>query len=231
GDGETVTALELISFVARIAMWAIVLLLVLNHLGVNITALVAGLGVGGVAVALALQNVLGDLLASLAIVLDKPFVVGDTIAVGDVTGQVERVGIKTTRLRSVDGEQLVVANADLLKSRIHNFRQMTERRVLFGLGIAYETPQDKREAVPALLREIVLAQKGVRFDRAHFKGFGDSALLLEVVYYVLDRDYNVYMDAQQAINLEIGRRFRDEGIEFAYPTRTVFLRQESTLAA
>ena len=129
-------------------MWAIVLLLVLNHLGVNITALVAGLGIGGVAVALALQNVLGDLLASLAIVLDKPFVVGDAIAVGEVSGQVERVGIKTTRLRSVDGEQLVVSNADLLKSRIRNFRRMTERRVLFGLGIAYETPHDKLARVP-----------------------------------------------------------------------------------
>ena len=171
-------------------MWAVVLLIVLNHLGVNITALVAGLGIGGVAVALALQNVLGDLLASLAIVLDKPFVVGDSIGVGEVSGQVERVGIKTTRLRSVEGEQLVIANADLLKSRIRNFRRMTERRVQFALGIAYETPHDKLAAVPDILREIVMAEQRVRFDRAHFKGFGDSALLLEIVYFVLDRDYN-----------------------------------------
>jgi small-conductance mechanosensitive channel len=230
GDGETVTALGLISFVSRLVMWVIVVLLVLNHLGVNITALVAGLGIGGVAVALALQNVLGDLLASLAIVLDKPFVVGDAIAVGEVSGQVERVGIKTTRLRSVNGELLVLSNAELLKSRIHNYRQMTERRVQFGLGIACETPQDKLERVPGMLQEIVLAQPGVRFDRAHFKGYGDSALLLEVVYYVLDRDYNVYMDVQQALNLEIGRRFSAEGIAFAYPTRTVYLRQEGGAA-
>jgi small-conductance mechanosensitive channel len=224
GDGETVTALALISFVSRVMMWVIVVLVILNHLGVNITALVAGLGIGGVAVALALQNVLGDLLASLAIVLDKPFVVGDTIMVGDVSGQVERVGIKTTRLRSVNGELLVVSNAELLKTRIHNYRQMTERRVLFGLGIAYETPQDKLERLPEMLREIVMAQKRVRFDRAHFKGYGESALLLEVVYYVLDRDYNLYMDVQQAINLEINRRFQAEGIEFA--TRTVYIREE-----
>lgn len=229
GDGETVTALGLISFVSRAAMWVIVVLLILNHLGVNITALVAGLGIGGVAVALALQNVLGDLLASLAIVLDKPFVVGDAIMVGDVSGQVERVGIKTTRLRSLNGELLVVSNAELLKARIHNYRQMTERRVQFGLGIAYETPQDKLERVSLMLQEIVMAQPRVRFDRAHFKGYGDSALLLEVVYYVLDRDYNVYMDVQQALNLEIARRFRAEGIEFAYPTRTVFLRSEPAL--
>ena len=230
GDGETVTALALISFVARVVMWVIVMLLILNHLGVNITALVAGLGIGGVAVALALQNVLGDLLASLAIVLDKPFVVGDTIMVGDVSGQVERVGIKTTRLRSVNGELLVVSNAELLKTRIHNYRQMTERRVLFGLGIAYETPQVKLERLPETLREIVMAQERVRFDRAHFKGYGDAALLLEVVYYVLDRDYNLYMDVQQAINLEINRRFRAEGIEFAYTTRAVYLRQESAVS-
>ena len=231
GDGETVTALALISFVSRVVMWLIVVLLILNHLGVNITALVAGLGIGGVAVALALQNVLGDLLASLAIVLDKPFVVGDTIMVGDVSGQVERVGIKTTRLRSVGGELLVISNAELLKTRIHNYRQMTERRVLFGLGVAYDTPQDRLERVPEMLREIVMAQKRVRFDRAHFKGHGDAALLLEVVYYVLDRDYNLYMDVQQAINLEINRRFQAEGIEFAYPSRTVYFRQEPAATA
>jgi small-conductance mechanosensitive channel len=226
GDGETVTALELISFVARVTMWAIVLLVVLNHLGVNITALVAGLGIGGVAVALALQNVLGDLLASLSIVLDKPFVVGDAIAVGESSGQVERVGIKTTRLRSVDGEQIVLSNGDILKSRIRNFRRMTERRVAFGLGIAYETDYETLVRVPDILREIVMAQERVRFDRAHFKAYGEFALLFEVVYVVLERDHNLYMDVQQAINLEIARRFRAEGIAFAYPTRTVYLRQE-----
>ena len=225
-DGETVTALELISVVARLAMWAVATLLILNHLGVNITALVAGLGIGGVAVALALQNVLGDLLASLAIVLDKPFVVGDAIAVGGVSGQVERVGIKTTRLRSIDGEQLVISNAELLKTRIHNYRRMTERRVQFGVGIAYETVQDKLARLPDMLREIVMSEPRVRFDRAHFKGFGDSALLLEVVYFVLDRDYRVYMDVQQALNLEIVRRFRAEDIAFAYPTQTLYLRSE-----
>src|SRR5262249_49016232 len=190
--------------------------------GVNVTAVVAGLGIGGVAVALALQNVLGDLLASLAIVLDKPFVVGDSIAVGGVSGQVERVGIKTTRLRSADGEQLVISNAELLKTRIHNYRRMTERRVQLGLGIAFETAQDKLPRLPDILREIVMAEPRVRFDRAHFKGFGESALLLEVVYFVLDRDYNIYMDVQQALNLEIIRRFQVEGVVFTYPTRKLY---------
>ncbi|MCC7487717.1 MAG: mechanosensitive ion channel family protein [Burkholderiales bacterium] len=229
-DGEAVTAMGLISFLARVTVWTITLLLVLNHLGVNITALVAGLGIGGVAVALALQNVLGDLLASLAIVLDKPFVVGDFIVVDNLRGEVERVGIKTTRIRSLDGEQLIVSNADLLKSRIRNLRRMTRRRVEFTVGIAYETAPEKLARVPALLRGIVQAQPRAGFDRAHFKQLGDSALVFEVVYFVPDPDTNAYMDMQQAINLEIFRRFAAEGIEFAYPTQTVHVRAPANLA-
>jgi small-conductance mechanosensitive channel len=230
-DGETLTALALISFLARLLVWTIALLLVLNHLNVDITALVTGLGIGGVAVALAVQNILGDLLASLSIVLDKPFVVGDFIVVGDLRGTVERVGIKTTRIRSLDGEQLVVSNGDLLKSRIHNYKRMSERRVLFDIAIAYETPQEKVAAVSVMLREIVMAQPSTRFDRAHFKEFGDSALVLEVVYFVLDADFNRYMDVQEALNLEILRRFRAEGIQFAYLTQALFHRTGNAGAA
>ena len=230
-DGASLTALALVSFLARVVVWAIALLLVLNHLNVDITALVAGLGIGGVAVALALQNILGDLLASLSIVLDKPFVVGDFIVVGDSSGVVERVGIKTTRIRSLDGEQLIVPNGDLLKNRIRNFKRMSERRVLFTVRIAYETPPDKVARASVVLREIVQAQPKTRFDRAHFKEFGDSALVLEAVYFVLDSDYNLYMDTQQAINLEVIRRFRDEGIEIAYPTQTMYLRPAADAAA
>lgn len=223
GDGEALTALSLLGFAARITVWTITLLLVLNHLSFDVTALVAGLGVGGVAVALAVQNILGDLFASLSIVLDKPFVVGDFIVVDGLRGTVERVGIKTTRLRSLDGELLVFSNADLLKSRIRNFQRMFDRRVEFSIGITYQTPLDKMQRIPQWLRAIVVEQAQARFDRAHFKQYGDSALVFEIVYYVLSPDYNVYMDVHQSINLAIFECFAREGVEFAYPTRTVRL--------
>jgi len=187
---------------------------------------VAGFGIGGVAVALAVQSVLGDLFASLSIILDKPFVVGDFIVVDNLRGTVERVGVKTTRLRSLDGELLVFSNGDLLKSRIRNFRRMYDRRVEFTLGVTYRTPLEKLRRIPQWLREIIAAQPRTRFDRAHFKQYGDSALVFEIVYYVLDRDYNLYMDIHQAINLAICEHFGREGIEFAFPTRTVYLTEE-----
>ncbi len=227
---EGATALSLLTFAAQVALWTIVLLAALDQLGFNITALVAGLGIGGVAVALAVQNILGDLFASLSIVLDKPFAVGDFIVIDDLRGEVERVGIKTTRVRSLDGEMLVFANSDLLKSRIRNFQRMRERRVLFTIGVTYQTPVDKLKAVPQWLREAVETQPRARFDRAHFKEHGDSALVFEIVYYVLDRDYNLYMDVQQAINLAVHRRFEREGVEFAYPTWTLHVHAVPAMA-
>jgi small-conductance mechanosensitive channel len=225
-DPASATTLNGLTILARIVLWVVLVLLALDNLGVNISALVAGLGIGGVAIALAIQNILGDLFASLSIVLDKPFVVGDFIVIGDLMGTVEHVGLKTTRVRSLSGEQLVFANADLLGSRIRNFKRMSERRVLFTLGVTYQTPSARLSAIPEILREIIAANQGVRFDRAHFKSYDDSALTFEIVYYVLDPDYNRYMDTQQRINLEIYRRFEREGIEFAYPTHTVYLRSE-----
>ena len=225
-DSGVVTALELIGFAGRAVVWGLTLLFVLSHLGFNITALVAGLGVGGVAVALAVQNILGDLFASLSIVLDKPFVVGDFIVVDSLRGTVERVGIKTTRLRSLDGELLVFSNADLLKSRIRNFKRMFDRRVEFTVGVTYQTPLEKLRLIPQWLGNIVGEQQHARLDRAHFKQYGDSALVFEVVYYVLDPAYNTYMDVHQAINLAIFERFGREGVEFAYPTHTVHLAHE-----
>jgi small-conductance mechanosensitive channel len=222
-DPEGVTTLGAIAFLARVALWAVALLLILDNLGVDVTALVAGFGIGGIAVALAVQNILADLFASLSIVLDKPFVVGDFIIVGDLLGTVERIGIKTTRVRSLSGEQLVFSNGDLLGSRIRNFKRMYERRVVFALGVVYQTPPDKLEAISRMLSEIVRAQADVRFDRAHFKSFGDFSLNYEIVYYVLSPDYNKSMDIQESINLAIARRFAAEGIEFAYPTQTLFL--------
>lgn len=224
-DPGSLAALNVSSWVGRLIVWSIVLLLILDNLGINITALVAGLGVGGIAVALAVQNILGDLFASLSIVLDKPFAVGDFIIIDDYLGSVENVGLKTTRLRSLSGEQLVMSNADLLSSRIRNYGRMYERRIVFNLGVTYQTPRDKLKKIPGIIREAVEAQDKTRFDRSHFKGYGDFALDFETVYYVLEPDYNVYMDIQQAVNLAIHERFEQETIEFAYPTQTVFVQR------
>jgi small-conductance mechanosensitive channel len=226
-DPAAVTTISALGFLSRLVIWSVVLLLALDNLGIHVTALVAGLGVGGIAVALAVQNVLGDLFASLSIVLDKPFVNGDFIIVDDLLGSVEHVGLKTTRVRSLSGEQLVFANADLLGSRIRNYGRMYERRVVFGIGVTYQTPREKLERIPALIQEAVESQETTRFDRSHFQKYGDFALQFETVYYVLTSDYNTYMDRQQAINLAIHEAFEEEGIDFAYPTQTVFVARES----
>jgi small-conductance mechanosensitive channel len=210
-------------FVGRLVLWAVVLLLVLDNLGVDVTALVAGLGVGGIAVALAVQNILGDLFASLSIVLDKPFTIGDFLIIDDYLGSVEHIGLKTTRMRSLSGEQLVFSNTDLLKSRIKNYGRMFERRVIFDIGVTYQTPREKLQMIPDIIRSAIEAQEPVRFDRSHFRAYGDFSLSFETVYYVLKPDYNLYMDIQQAINLHIHARFEAEGIEFAYPTQTLFV--------
>ena len=230
-DPGSVAALNVSSWVGRLIVWSVVLLLILDNLGINITALVAGLGVGGIAVALAVQNILGDLFASLSIVLDKPFAVGDFIIIDDYLGSVENVGLKTTRLRSLSGEQLVMSNADLLSSRIRNYGRMYERRIVFNLGVTYQTPRDKLKKIPGIIRQAVEGQDKTRFDRSHFKGYGDFALDFETVYYVLEPDYNVYMDIQQAVNLAIHERFEQETIEFAYPTQTVFVQRIGASAA
>jgi small-conductance mechanosensitive channel len=213
-----------------VAVWAMVLILALDNLGVDITALVAGLGIGGVAVALATQNILGDLFASVSILLDKPFVVGDFVVVNEFLGTVEHIGVKTTRLRSLSGEQLVFANNDLLQSRLRNFKRMHERRVLFSVGVVYQTPRDKLAEIPVILRRLIAELPDTRFDRSHFSGFGDFALLFETVYYVLSPDYNRYMDLQQQLLLGIHREFARLGIEFAYPTQTLFVQRQPAQA-
>lgn len=222
-DAATATTMGLLGFLAKLVLWMVIVLIALDHLGVEITTLIAGLGIGGIAVALAVQNVLGDLFASLSIVLDKPFVVGDFIIVDEYLGTVERIGLKTTRIRSLFGEQLVFSNNDLLRSRIRNYKRMYERRVVFSFGVTYQTPYEKLAAIPRIIREIIESQDQTRFDRAHFKEYGNFSLNFEVVYYVRSPDYNLYMDIQQAINLAIYNRFKEEGIEFAYPTQTVYV--------
>ncbi len=229
-DPGVATAMGAVMFLVRVAVWGAVLLIALDTMGVDITTLIAGLGVGGIAVALAVQNVLGDLFASLAIVLDKPFVVGDFIDLGGHMGTVENVGLKTTRVRSLSGEELVIANSDLLSSRIRNYKRMSQRRALFEIGVVYGTPSDKLRRIPDLIRKAVESRDNTRFDRSHFKAFGDSALLFETVYFMTVPDYNAYMDTQQAINLELYQRFEAEEIEFAFPTQTLFLKPETAAA-
>jgi len=223
-DASRLTTIRSARFIARLILYSIVLMLALDNIpGVEITTLIASLGIGGIAVALAVQNVLADLFASLSITLDKPFVIGDFIIVGEFMGTVENIGLKTTRIRSLSGEQLIFSNNDLLGSRIRNYKRMSERRIIFSLGVTYQTSREKLERVPGMIRQAIEAQEQTRFDRSHFKQYGDFALVFEAVYYMLVPDYNAYMDTQQAINLAIHGMFEKEGIEFAYPTQTVYI--------
>ncbi|MGD9209505.1 MAG: mechanosensitive ion channel family protein [Desulfobacteraceae bacterium] len=226
-QGERITTMRAIGFVGRLTLVSVATLVALDNIpGVRITTLIASLGIGGIAVAMAVQNILADLLASLSIVFDKPFVIGDFIIVDTHMGAVEYIGLKTTRLRSLSGEQLVFANNDLLQSRIRNYKRMAERRVVFLIGVLYQTEYEQLVKIPKIIREIIETRDNVRFDRSHFQGYGDSALNFETVYYILSADYNVYMDIQQAINLEIFRRFKEDNISFAYPTRTLYLQSK-----
>jgi small-conductance mechanosensitive channel len=222
-DRAAASSIGVVAFIARAVVWVMVALLALENVGVNITTLVAGLGVGGVAVALALQNILGDLFASLSITFDQPFFVGDFVIVDAFMGSVEHIGIKSTRLRSLTGEQIVMSNADLLKSRLRNYGRMTERRVLFTIGVTYDAPVEKLEQIPGIIRGIIEAQEGTRFDRCHFANHGACSLDFETVYYVLSADYNRHMDIQQEIRLRIHREFARLGVEFAYPTQRLIL--------
>jgi small-conductance mechanosensitive channel len=224
-DRIGVAALRAIGIAARVVAWIIIVLVAIQAIfDKNVWPLMTGLGVGGIAIALAVQNILGDLLAAVAIVFDRPFDVGDTIQVDQMVGKVEQIGLKTTRVRSVTGEQLILGNGELLKSRLRNYRRMYERRALLHLDLEYDTDAAVVERVPGMIRQIIEAQGATRFERSHFAGFMENALRIETVYYVLDPDYNRFMDAQQAINLAILRRFAADNIRFAFPTRTVELK-------
>ena len=217
------TGMTALSVVARAVVWALFVLLLLQNLGVQVTALITGLGIGGIAIALAVQNVLGDLLASLSIIFDRPFEVGDFVIVDDLMGTVENVGLKTTRMQSITGEQLVFNNSDLLSSRIRNYKRMKERRILFSIGVVYGTSRSLLEEIPELVQAAIEQADEARFDRCHFKEFGDSALIFEAVYYMQVPDYAVFMDVQQAINLELYEVFEARGIEFAFPSQTIYV--------
>ena len=221
------TSINAIAFVSKIVIWSALILVALDSMGINITTVVAGLGIGGVAIALAIQNILGDLFASLSIILDKPFVIGDFIILNDYLGRVEYIGLKTTRVRSLSGEQIVFSNSDLLSSRVRNYGRMFERRVPFIIGVTYDTPRDKLKRIPEIIRDVIESQENTRFDRSHFMKYGDYALQFETVYYVLSPDYNIFMDIQQSINLMIHEAFEREQISFAYPTQKLFVSQAS----
>ncbi len=218
------TAVLAVGFLARAVIWSFVLVATLNAFGYDVTALVAGVGITGVAIALAVQNILGDLFAALSIVVDKPFQVGETIDVAGQVGTVERIGLKTTRVRALQGEEVVYSNTELLRARLHNYTRMRERRLVMTLAVSYETPQATVARIPAMIREAILAQPNVRFDRAHLAKLGESSLDYESVFYSLDPDANVGMDLKQAVYLALLRRFELEGVTLAYPTRVIIQR-------
>lgn len=218
-DAARAGSFEVLLFVARIVIFSFALMLALDNLGVQIKPLLAGLGIGGLAIALAVQTVLGDLFASLSITLDKPFEIGDALAVDDIVGTVERIGIKSTRLRSLGGEQIIISNADLLKSRVRNYKRMGERRYVFNLGVTYETPRELLAGVPAIVEATVRAQPKTRFDRCHLMKLGASSLDFETVYFVTEPDYLVFANIQQTINLALLEEFAKRGIDLAYPTQ------------
>jgi small-conductance mechanosensitive channel len=213
------SSLEVVLFVAAIVIWSIAFLLALDNLGVQIRPLLAGLGIGGIALALAVQTVLSDLLASLSIALDRPFIIGDSLTIDDYQGTVEYIGVKSTRLRSVSGEQIIFANGDIVKARVRNFGRMKERRALFRVGVDYGTPVPALVAIPRAVREIIEATPDTRFERCHLLSW-DSALQFEVVYFMTRPDYAAYADTQQRINLRILERLRvmEVNLAAAMPT-------------
>jgi small-conductance mechanosensitive channel len=225
-DPGMVTALGAIGFIVRISVFTVIFLMGMDNLGIEIGPLVASLGIGGIAIALAVKDVLGDLFASLSIVFDKPFVVGDYIQVGSYQGTVEHVGLKTSRLTSLTGEQLVFNNSDLLGSRIQNYKRRQERRIAFKIGVTYDTPKSKLEKIPGIVREIIEPKERTRFERCFFIEFGDSAMIFDVVYFMEIPDYQAYGETRQAINLDLVEAFEREGIEFAFPSQTLYLKSE-----
>jgi small-conductance mechanosensitive channel len=217
-----------IMVVLKILVWSIGLLALFSNLGYDVTTVLTGLGIGGIAIALAAQNILGDLFNYFVIFFDRPFEVGDFITVDDKKGTVEYIGIKTTRIRSITGEQLIISNSNLTSSRIHNFKRLESRRVVFTIGVVYGLPLEKLRMIPDIIKQIVEKSALVRFDRVHFTRYGDFSLDYEVVFFVDTPEYNTYMDILQQINFGIYEKFASEKIDFAFPTQTlIFNRPEN----
>lgn len=227
GGEEKVKQMGGIILIINGVIWMIGLIFMLSNLGYDVSAIIAGMGIGGIAIALAAQNIIGDLFNYFVIFFDRPFEVGDFLVVEDKNGIVDKIGIKTTRIKTLSGEQLVFANSDLTSSRIHNYKKMQRRRIVFTVGVTYETPVEQVKMIPGLLKEIVESEDRVDFDRAHLRAFGDSSLDYEIVYIINSADYNTYMDIQQDFNFQIYQKFSELSISIAFPTRTLYLRNEN----
>jgi small-conductance mechanosensitive channel len=226
GGEEKVKQMKGVILILNFIIWGLGIVFLFDNLGYDVTAVIAGLGIGGIAIALAAQNILGDLFNYFVIFFDRPFEIGDFLVIDDKKGTVEHIGIKTTRLKSLSGEQLVFSNSDLTDSRIHNFKGMPRRRIVFSVGVIYQTTKQQLEEIPSIMKHAIEKVGGGTFDRAHFSSFGDFSLNFEAVYFVESGDYNTYMDTQQKINLYLYEEFEKKEIEFAYPTQTLFLAKD-----
>lgn len=213
--------------ILNLVAWSIAIIILLDNLGIKVSALVAGLGIGGIAIALAAQTLLGDFFSYFIIFFDRPFKIGDFIIVGDYLGTVDHIGLKTTRIHSLSGEQIVFSNQDLTNSRVRNYKQMDRRRVAFQFGVIYQTSLEQLKKIPRIVEDIITNIPETSFDRAHFASYGDFSLNFEVVYYVQGSNYNKYMNVQQEINFQLKEAFEKQEIEFAYPTQTVLLTNEN----
>ncbi|MFW6287757.1 MAG: mechanosensitive ion channel family protein [bacterium] len=206
----------------KLLIWLLAILLIMDNIGIKLSGLIAGLGIGGIAIAFAAQAILEDIFSYFIMFFDKPFEVGDFLIIDDFLGSVEYIGLKTTRIRSIGGEQLIFANKDLVNSRIKNYKRMEKRRILFKFGVVYHTPVEKLEKIPEIIKEIIGKMEMTEFERCHFQSYGEYSLIFEVVYYILDKDYNIFMDINQKILIEINKEFTRENISFAYPTQKIY---------
>ncbi len=227
-DGRQKTNLSIINTIAKIFIWSIILILVLDSIpSIEITALIASLGIGGIAVGLAVQNILEDLFSSVTIAFDKPFMIGDFIAVGDFSGSVEHIGLKSTRLRSISGEQLIFSNSDLLNSRIQNYKRMERRRVAIKTSVTYQTTPNQLKIIPEIIKKIVTSFESITFERANLTNFGDFSIDFDFSYYVESSDLQFHLDTQEQILVQLYERFAQEKIDFAYPTQTIFVERDN----
>ncbi len=224
-ESASESMIQVMKILAKLIVWTLALLLFLSNLGVNITPLIASLGIGGIAIGLALQSILGDLFSAFAIYFDKPFEEGDFIIIGDDMGVVKNIGIKTTRIQALGGQELIISNSELTSTRINNYKKMQLRRIVFSFGVEYGTKTVQLKKIKKTVEEIINKTKGARLDRVHFKAFGDSSLNFEVVYYIDSNDYNLYMDIQEKINISIKEKLEKLGVDFAFPSRTIYMKK------
>lgn len=224
-DSSKQQVISIIIKVIKFVVWSLAIIIILDNFGIKLSALITGLGIGGVAVALASQTLLGDVFNYFTIFFDRPFAIGDFIIIDEYSGTVEHIGIKTTRIRSLGGEQLVFSNTDLTNSRVRNYKRMERRRISFQFGVTYDTPVEKLEVIPGLVKQLIEKAGNTVFDRAHFMKYGEYSLIFEVVYYVLSSDYISYADIQHQFNLNLMREFKARNINFAIPTQNLYLHQ------